>query len=50
MLDGKLQSHLEYYSGPCKIQESCAGTLCENDTAPSPIQLQITEDTLLQEE
>ncbi len=31
------------------IQESCAGTLCENDTAPSPIQLQIAEDTLPQE-
>ncbi len=31
------------------IQESCAGTLCENDTAPSPIQLQIAKDTLPQE-
>ncbi len=31
------------------IQESCSGTLCENDTAPSPIQLQIAEDTLPQE-
>ncbi len=31
------------------IQESCAGTLCENDTAPSPIQLQIAKDSLPQE-
>ncbi len=31
------------------IQESCAGTLCENKTAPSSIQLQIAEDTLIQE-
>ncbi len=31
------------------IQERCAGTLCENDTAPSLIQLQIAENTLPQE-
>ncbi len=32
------------------IQEGCAGTWCEiNDTAPSPIQLQIAKDTLPQE-
>ena len=31
------------------IQESYAGTVCENHTAPSPVQLQITEETLPQE-
>ncbi len=30
-------------------REFYAGAFCENDTAPSPVQLQITEDTLPQE-